>query len=269
MVSLWHVAVPAIIGFLVLRHAAATRTARYLGAMMLAVVVAILFRPVMAWQVHGLEGMTYAAKIELYGAIVSIPYLIVLFGIGAGIFFQVMSNLAAGYRNASITDSLTGLLNRRGFLEAVERTRTDPAALLMIDIDRFKAINDTFGHARGDAVIAAVARIIERAAPEPHICGRLGGEEFAVFLQHAEPVAAEALAQSMRVTIEIELARLLPGGHAVTASFGVAKVAGEGLDPALSAADHALYEAKRAGRNRVCVAGRPDTDRRHFVADGA
>lgn len=254
LVSPWQGIMPAVTAMLILFTIPPSIKSRYLGSMMLAAAISVLARPLIAAYVQTIPERTYAERIEIYGAVVAVPLLIALFSIGAGAFFHVMSDLVKGYRNASITDSLTGLLNRRGFLDKGQQISAWPAALIMIDIDRFKSINDTLGHEAGDRVIAAVAELMIDAAPEPHLCGRLGGEEFAIVLNRAELEVAEAFAHSVRLRIEIELADLLPGRRQITASFGVAAFGAGGLNQALLRADHALYRAKDSGRNAVCVA---------------
>lgn len=155
-------------------------------------------------------------------------------------------------------DALTGLFNRRPFLTALahemarsKRYRTAVAAILL-DIDHFKRINDSLGHAVGDRVLVDVAQRIVRNIREVDVACRYGGEEFAILLPGADMPEATAVAERLRRGIE-ELQ--VPGsGLQLTASLGVA-VAGSGRAPAgeamLERADRAMYAAKRAGRNRV------------------
>ncbi|MEA1653172.1 diguanylate cyclase [Nitrospirillum sp. BR 11164] len=155
-------------------------------------------------------------------------------------------------------DVLTGLPNRRHFLEVGEREvrrgreAGQPQALLMIDIDHFKAINDTFGHAVGDRVLSQFGRLLQGWLREGEVAGRIGGEEFAVLLPDADTVDAAARAETLRRAVEAAPVN----GHATlawTVSIGAARVSGgdEGLADALRRADMALYAAKAAGRNRV------------------
>ena len=183
VVSLWHAVMPILMGILILTRVRPSLKSRYLGSMMFVAALSVLFRPFLAGHVQTYQAMSHADQVEFFGAVVVIPYLVAMFGIAAGVFFHVMSDLVVGYRSASITDSLTGLLNRRGFLDAGSHVSVSPSALIMIDIDRFKSINDTLGHDAGDRVITAVARLMAEAAPAPHLCGRLGGEEFAILLR--------------------------------------------------------------------------------------
>jgi diguanylate cyclase (GGDEF)-like protein len=152
-------------------------------------------------------------------------------------------------------DSLTGLLNRHAFFaqgQALRLSATAPMAVLMLDLDHFKRINDRFGHATGDAALQQFADIAQTVLAGRGMIGRLGGEEFAIAL--AMPLdAALALAGELRAAVAAAL--LLPTGgepHAVTVSIGVAlQQHDEDLAGALARADHALYDAKRGGRNRV------------------
>lgn len=155
------------------------------------------------------------------------------------------------------TDPLTGVLNRRAFLNLMEEKRreldaTDGLAVSLLDIDRFKSINDTYGHDVGDAAIQMVARVAGEEAP---IVARLGGEEFALAFPVLDCAQAAHWCEVIRKTIaDHELA----GGNGatlhVTCSFGVsAWSAGEPLGAALKRADQALMTAKRNGRNQVRI----------------
>jgi len=161
----------------------------------------------------------------------------------------------------SVTDELTGLSNRRRFDEAmeleVERSRRfgGQLGLVMVDIDDFKAVNDTHGHQLGDTVLREVARIVRESSREIDEPARYGGEELAVVLPGTDLAGAHRLAERMRQEIE-GLAVEQPNGHGalhVTASFGVASLpeTSEDHQGLVAAADAALYEAKWAGKNRT------------------
>jgi len=157
-------------------------------------------------------------------------------------------------RQAS-TDSLTGLANRRSGRELLERevrraSRYDrPLSLILFDLDRFKAVNDRYGHAAGDRVLRAVARAAARAVRDTDRVIRWGGEEFVVVCAETGQNEAGQLAERLRRRIErLRLARQ----RLVTASFGVATFsAGEDAAALSERADKALYRAKHGGRNRV------------------
>ena len=161
-------------------------------------------------------------------------------------------------RTESRHDALSGLLNRRGFeaaaSEALRRSigQRVPAALVLADLDHFKSVNDNFGHDAGDRVIAAFARKIRAAARSGEIAGRIGGEEFAVFLTAADLAAARLFAEGIRASFSQSELPDVPSAVRVTASFGVATVSGdEGLAALFRRADEALYHAKKSGRDRV------------------
>ncbi|MFC3744683.1 diguanylate cyclase [Paractinoplanes deccanensis] len=156
------------------------------------------------------------------------------------------------------TDELTGQHNRRHFhalagtLVDVATRSAHPLAAAMLDIDKFKAINDTYGHAVGDEVIRAVASRVHDSIRVSDVLGRYGGEEFAVVLpDHAD---APGLAERMRRAVADTPVPTAAGPIPVTISVGLAQLAaGESLDQILARADHALYRAKDAGRNRVAL----------------
>jgi diguanylate cyclase (GGDEF)-like protein/PAS domain S-box-containing protein len=160
------------------------------------------------------------------------------------------------------TDPLTGLPNRRSFLAcldaALDDARREPArgsALLMIDIDHFKRVNDTYGHPVGDEVLQHAARLIRSSLRQHDRAGRLGGEEFAVLLDGVDADTALALAERLRGTVAATPAATTAGPVALTISLGLSGVSGGDPARVLGDADAALYRAKRHGRNRVCVAG--------------
>jgi diguanylate cyclase (GGDEF)-like protein len=171
----------------------------------------------------------------------------------------VLSAAEIEQRGEAVLDHLTGLLNRaslqRRFEELAQQAALtdEPVALVALDIDHFKAINDEQGHARGDAVLRDIAYEVRKQLRSFELVYRLGGEEFLVLLPGTGVEEATAVAERLRSSI----AEARPGGLAVTASFGVAGAAGMGVgfDELFGAADAALYRAKAAGRNRVEVAG--------------
>jgi len=161
---------------------------------------------------------------------------------------------------SSRTDELTGIANRRGILEtlsaelAVGGRHTLPLAVLMADIDHFKKINDTHGHAAGDEALRAVSRTLGGALREGDSVGRLGGEEFLVLLPMLEGAAAFAAADRLRR--EIEQSRAVFEGCEIPLSISIGvgcRRQGDSVDSLLARADAALYAAKSAGRNRVTM----------------
>lgn len=161
------------------------------------------------------------------------------------------------------TDGLTGLANRQHWEWAAEReleaAREDctPAAMLMIDIDDFKHVNDRYGHIRGDEVVTTVAQTLRAAILERHVAGRYAGDELAVVMPGTDEHEAHAVAEAFRR----DVARLrFPGAPTLrcTVSVGVARLARErdSLKDWIDAADQAMYHSKRGGRNRVTLAPR-------------
>ena len=159
-------------------------------------------------------------------------------------------------------DALTGLFNRRAFDDHLARAiaREDRQggrfALLLLDVDHFKKLNDTYGHPAGDAALAGVARLLDRLLRKGDLAARYGGEEFVAILPGSDEAGALRMAERVRQALEKE--RLVFSGArlALTASFGAAVWPADGREPAalLAAADRALYAAKTAGRNRVAAA---------------
>jgi len=163
---------------------------------------------------------------------------------------------------AATHDTLTGLANRKAFEQQIERRHAAlphslPAALLLLDLDRFKPINDSHGHAAGDAMLRAVGGVIQACLRSGDLAVRLGGDEFAVLLEGCPIDIALRVAENIRNAVASQ--RLLWQGHSLSVgvSVGVAALS-EDLAAAdwVAAADHACYEAKAGGRNRVQVATR-------------
>ena len=156
-------------------------------------------------------------------------------------------------------DDLTGLNNRRAFYSDGEKLLNQakryvhPFSLIMLDVDHFKKINDTYGHAAGDDVLVSLANTLKAQVREVDIIGRLGGEEFAIILPETTLTDASAMAERLRVGLENIKVRSEKGSISITASFGIAIYSQEytSLEDIINKADEALYQAKRNGRNRV------------------
>lgn len=177
---------------------------------------------------------------------------------GFGFLLMSKERDDARMERLATTDGLTGLLNRRAFFERADAARMlalrqhQPIALMMLDIDHFKQINDRFGHATGDEALLTFSTTCGASLREHDLLGRLGGEEFALALPDTDLAGAQQAAERLRQAVMDT--RLLASGkrYTMTVSIGLVVIdPEEDLASALARADHALYEAKHAGRNRV------------------
>jgi diguanylate cyclase (GGDEF)-like protein len=165
------------------------------------------------------------------------------------------------HRDRAVLDPLTGLLNRAALGSRVEeieqqaRVTGDPVALVLLDLDHFKRVNDEYGHERGDAVLRDAAYEIRKSLRSFELVYRFGGEEFLVLLPGADHEAAIEVAERVRGAVTASR----PGDLELTLSAGVAAAAGDGVsyDDLFRSADSALFEAKRGGRDRVVAAAAP------------
>jgi diguanylate cyclase (GGDEF)-like protein len=175
-----------------------------------------------------------------------------LIALQTGGILLLQLQLVDDMRAASERDPLTGLLNRRGLAAGLPK-RLEGRSLLAIDVDHFKRLNDTHGHAAGDSSLAFLGTHLNRQLRQHDLAARMGGEEFAVLLSGVSSFEALRIAQRIRA----DLARTSGAatGHAITVSMGVATAqADETFDALWSRADAALYVAKHQGRNRCEVA---------------
>ena len=174
---------------------------------------------------------------------------------GAALRIAVLQRRVRGLEEQTITDPLTGAFNRRHLHRllnaAVERRRRsgERASLLLFDVDRFKDLNDTLGHAEGDRILKALVALIEQRFRRLDALFRVGGEEFILLLSGARLADALSIAEELRRLVQD--ARLIAGWE-VSISLGVAELGAEqSADQWIGEADAALYRAKRSGRNRV------------------
>ena len=175
-------------------------------------------------------------------------------------------------RRLAERDDLTGLPNRRSFLDALDRhlasrrREDEGGALLLLDLDHFKELNDTFGHAAGDRLLVQIARAMREQLREDDVLARLGGDEFAVLLRRADDDAARDVAEGLVARLRREHAPAPHGGsQPVSASVGAVMLgrAGTGTaERALSSADAAMYRVKAAGRGGWQIDGTPAASRR-------
>ncbi|MGV3651801.1 MAG: diguanylate cyclase [Devosia sp.] len=197
---------------------------------------------------------TYALYSQTMGTIVALTT-------GLMLLLILVRDMLVEITVRSETDALSGLYNRRGFdahasaaLEAAQRTGV-PTAMVVADLDHFKAINDTHGHEAGDRVIEWFGAMLRSSASDRWVVGRMGGEEFAVFLSGANLTTARLYAESVRTAMTGLKPEGVPPGLEVTASFGVSEGDGQtSLADLRRKADAALYRAKSQGRDRVATA---------------
>jgi diguanylate cyclase (GGDEF)-like protein len=199
---------------------------------------------------------------------IGLPALIAVFGLALAVLLAALvltwsrNERMQDLKQQASHDPLTGLKNRRRFEEdlrtelARSRREKTVGAVLMLDLDNFKQVNDTLGHPVGDRVIADIAAVLSSRMRVTDVVARLGGDEFAVVLSRCDLDEAEDIADGIATSIRLHV---LPGEATppITASIGIATFgpSSNDYDAVLSAADDAMYEAKRAGRDSVRVAG--------------
>ncbi len=178
------------------------------------------------------------------------------------IIWLVLRRLTDDLRNLAARDPLTQLLNRRGLTEALQRyfnsRKAVPAHLLMVDVDHFKRINDTYGHQTGDAVLSHVAEVLRTTVRGGDLAGRIGGEEFVVICLDTDVLGVMHLAERLRAAIENQAIQVTGSDHPLhcTITVGVSRhfASAHVLEDAMREADAALYRGKAAGRNRIELA---------------
>lgn len=199
-----------------------------------------------------------------------------MLAIGILLLLVIVRDTMAEITERSETDKLSGLLNRRGFEDRADRLIAStrrmglPGAMIVADLDLFKTINDSLGHEAGDRVIAAFAAILVKTAGTRSVMGRMGGEEFVVFIPGADLPTARLYAETVRTSFGGMAIDDLDLPQRLSASFGVAPLMpADSLSDLLRRADAALYEAKETGRDKVCVARADGGQRFHAAALGA
>ena len=193
--------------------------------------------------VHGAE-MPHATEHVLATLILSIPFSLLAL---AAIWY--LNTLRRGLAKLAATDLLTGLSNRRAFMAAAENaTAQSRGIMMMIDLDHFKQINDTYGHTVGDECLRAMADVLREQVRAKDVVGRLGGEEFGVILVDAPMDAAERIGERICAGASLTLSdadRVVT----VTASIGAVEMPqSDNIEAILTLADMAMYQAKNAGR---------------------
>ncbi|MEE4297862.1 MAG: GGDEF domain-containing protein [Pseudomonadales bacterium] len=183
-------------------------------------------------------------------------------GLGICMLLLVATDLSERMNDLAITDPLTAVLNRRGFLDATlraisqARRSAQPLSLIMADVDHFKRINDSYGHAAGDRALTRFAAHLDSELRQSDLVGRIGGEEFALLLSNTDLETAAQVAERLRRTFAMATMEIGGARVQLTASFGVAALSSQDgdVEDLLERADQGLHAAKDGGRNRVCAA---------------
>lgn len=209
------------------------------------------------WAVSAFSALvTFGMLFPGYGPISSrfAFFLLIICHFSVALFVLVLvhERAEAQLRKLANTDALTGIPNRQRFLASLPARPRQGDAFMMIDIDHFKSVNDRYGHETGDAVLVGVAQAVAKVAGMEASFGRLGGEEFGMFLSHQTEMSAFAKADEVRRTIEAFVLTCDAATIRSTVSIGVALWQGAGeMNTLRDQADQALYRAKRNGRNKV------------------
>ncbi|WP_197078334.1 GGDEF domain-containing protein [Hoeflea sp. IMCC20628] len=222
--------------------------------------ILVLGRPVLSFFIEGAPKIGVIEDTSFWAVSLKVAGLYSLLVLAILFMLRIAADLFAELNQQSITDSLSGLLNRRGFFAAAEAvalqaTPTLPISVLLLDIDHFKKVNDSYGHQTGDKVIQTIAGLMQASVPDNAVVGRLGGEEFGIFLPNTGSMAALAFAESLRASIHLQYHACVPATHPITVSIGLSEGTGENLELLLHLADIGLYNAKDSGRDQVRMAG--------------
>jgi diguanylate cyclase (GGDEF)-like protein len=203
------------------------------------------------------QGTVNPAVLTPIGALAYLASYLLMIMTGFGFLLMCKQRDDAQMQRLATIDSLTGALNRRAFFERTESARQlalrlrKPIALLMLDLDHFKQLNDNFGHACGDQALRLFADTARAVLRDPDLMGRLGGEEFALALPGTPLDGAHQAAERLRIALTEAVIECAPT-YRMSVSIGLVMIEpNEELTAALARADHALYAAKTGGRNRV------------------
>ena len=200
-------------------------------------------------------------KLRLLYSFATVTFLSAYYEHSRQTSFNIVKDLSDKFEKQAQQDTLTRLPNRRGIQQFIEfesaraRRQKKPLTLILCDIDRFKRVNDQYGHDGGDVVLKHVSDLFKASIREQDGVARWGGEEFLFVLPDTDESNAVVLAEKVRETLATSPVDIQQKNVVITASFGVAQIDFEqGLDKALTLADKALYKAKEKGRNKVLSA---------------
>lgn len=224
----------------------------------LATLVHVLTAPAVALPIHGLSAPPWLVPV------MALSFAVLPLAVASVVFAIINQRLNQQLRNRALSDDLTGALSRRGLRELGERMlsmqlhQPTSVAVLMMDVDHFKAINDRHGHPAGDDVLRQLTQFTREHLRDDALLARYGGEEFTVLLPVRSHLEASAVAERLRQMLAHKPCITRVGPVRITVSIGVAfHQSDRTLEDVLGKADACLYEAKQAGRNRV-VTARPD-----------
>lgn len=233
--------------------------------------VFLLLRPWL-FQV-GRNGLFNSEQMLVVSHLIVIEAIVALVLLGFCVVMLANEQVTLALKQMADRDPLTGAYNRRAFMSTLEKATlyasrlVFPVSVLLIDLDHFKRINDTWGHQRGDDALRHVVRVLQDCLREGDILGRMGGEEFAIVLPNASQQEAEHIANRLRLAIEAQPLQYAGAALPLTTSIGVAGwLPPEKPDSLLHRADEAMYQAKRQGRN--CVVPAPQAGS-HLLKDDA
>lgn len=232
---------------LVLRHGQGGAS-RFMAGVLACLSLVMLARGVLTWWVDRPDMHIYTPS-SVQGVYVA-SYAFAVLLLGVGVLFMATERVRAEFEYMATHDGLTQALTRRSWMSRAEQALAEPGqplvAVLMLDLDHFKRINDAQGHQAGDRVLATLARVMADALPPGAALGRYGGEEFVILLQGDAATQALEVAEHLRLAVQ---ARAL--GTTVSIGLALAGTADRSLDLLIQRADRALYRAKGQGRNQV------------------
>lgn len=228
------------------------------------------FRQVVVYSFICAAFTTFISVCVVGGALWPLPRFVFYFGVAIAAFIPIFISIPLAfvvfYMLLLLTrmidqvgaliqfDQLTGVMTRAHFLAETQRNHSKGGVFLMVDADHFKTINDTYGHDVGDATLKVLASTLTASVGDSGFVGRLGGEEFGVFLPRVTAEMAALVAQTILQSVRIKGQEIRDCAIDLTVSIGVATHhAGQSFDNTIRSADQLLYAAKRAGRDRVFV----------------
>lgn len=241
--------------------------AMFFAGVVYGVITIIVFIALCGYILFAADGLFVVAeystefKLRLLYSFATVTFLSAFYEHSRQTSFNIVKELSDKFEKQAQQDTLTQLPNRRGIQQFIEfesarsRRQKKPLTLVLCDIDRFKSVNDTYGHDGGDIVLKHVSALFKGSVRQQDGVSRWGGEEFLFVLPDTNEANGVILAEKVRETLAATPIEIQQNDVIVTASFGVAQIDFEqGLDKALTLADKALYKAKENGRNKVLSA---------------